>query len=424
MSALVVAMLALLAAVMLYLYSKASTPSAVQHRTFSDPVHCTQILACNTFDGKRNLVSRMASRAIPNQRLVRAFDIDNAFTSKDDTHATLFKKEAARKISLDSEEWAAVAMWSSELVANSIKNPSGEHADTYLDRLVQSVALKIAIHVLFRVNPIRLDGGAITQLAQSINELWHLSKDSQGPIAARNLMKSRKLALERALIKLFPDHQLHFQPRDNPLNYILPAYETLWRVVLFCFVEVNFRGSHGAATGEWRQILKQMLSETSLGPFGTLESPHDEHSVSANDIINEALRLYTPTRRIHRMYHFQDSPEPEVLAADIEQLHRDINLWGEEPLIFKPSRWQHLGEEAHKAFMPFGNKPFICPAQKTFGPKIIGVLVAALVTKIDPDEWHLKYCKGDENEEKTLGDHELLQTDRKAYKAWKIYKKS
>lgn len=28
--------------------------------------------------------------------------------------------------------------------------------------------------------------------------------------------------------------------------------------------------------------------------------------------------------------------------------------------------------------MPFGSKPFVCPAKPTFGPRVIGLLVGAL----------------------------------------------
>ena len=41
---------------------------------------------------------------------------------------------------------------------------------------------------------------------------------------------------------LFPDWDK--SSKENPLNLILPGYETLWRVVLRCFIEVTAR-SHG-----------------------------------------------------------------------------------------------------------------------------------------------------------------------------------
>ena len=44
---------------------------------------------------------------------------------------------------------------------------------------------------------------------------------------------------------------------SNPMDYILPAYETLWRVVLFGFIEVNFRnGQFSTEAIQWMDEFK------------------------------------------------------------------------------------------------------------------------------------------------------------------------
>jgi hypothetical protein len=50
-------------------------------------------------------------------------------------------------------------------------------------------------------------------------------------------------------------------------------------------------------------------------------------------IIKEALRLYSPTRRVHQ------NSDGERCAADIEECQRFNLFAGEEPLVFRPERW-------------------------------------------------------------------------------------
>ena len=366
----------------------------------------------------------MTSRAVPNQRLVTAFDIDNAFTTEDDSYAKAFKKMAIRKIELDESDWRRIASLAHMLVIEGVPSPDEGPKCIRIDKMVQSVSLKIALHVLFRLDPTELDNHVIEELAFGINELWSLSKTSHNHSEKQHsVMMTQKMKLQGALTKIFPDFGPQSSARDNPLNFIIPAYETLWRVVFFCFVEISFRASFSADAAGWRKTLAEFLNNPSQGSFEGPDFPATDKTVSTQDIVNEALRLYTPTRRIHRRYHFKNAPKSVVLTADLEALHRDAVIWGDQPLKYDPSRWQDLGEEAPKAFMPFGNMPFLCPAQKEFGPRIIGVLVAAFAIHINSTEWKLQFSKNAGSDMKTLEGNEQLDTDRKAYDAWFIYRK-
>lgn len=41
--------------------------------------------------------------------------------------------------------------------------------------------------------------------------------------------------------------------------------------------------------------------------------------------------------------------------------------------------------------MPFGSTPFVCPAKPTFGPRIIGLLVGALLRELrGSGEWRVE----------------------------------
>ncbi|KAL8867727.1 MAG: hypothetical protein Q9198_008412 [Flavoplaca austrocitrina] len=66
---------------------------------FSDPETCLKLLSGAPWhDSLTNQLSLQVSRAIPNQRLVRAFQIDNGFTTKDEDYGRELRKEAITHI--------------------------------------------------------------------------------------------------------------------------------------------------------------------------------------------------------------------------------------------------------------------------------------------------------------------------------------
>jgi len=74
------------------------------------------------------------------------------------------------------------------------------------------------------------------------------------------------------------------------------------------------------------------------------------------------------------------------VAADVEAIHRSAAIWGASAGAFEPSRWASVDKEKEKerrdAYMPFGVYPFLCPAGKDFGRRIIALLVASLVVGV------------------------------------------
>ena len=191
---------------------------------------------------------------------------------------------------------------------------------------------------------------------------------------------------------VFP-HWNDGDPTANPLNWILPGYETIWRVTLRCFVELNMR-CHSEER-EWHRVLDAFIAQPTRAQLFATNSA----DVSAINISKEALRLYPPTRRVYRA--FRTSPQsdptdahgPGIHAADIETLHRNTILWGPDATLFRPSRWAHLTGAQTKFFLPMGHRPFACPArQETFsgpqgGEKLpFGVSFLALLVGIMSDE--------------------------------------
>jgi hypothetical protein len=116
------------------------------------------------------------------------------------------------------------------------------------------------------------------------------------------------------------------------------------------------------------------------------------NGVTPVDIAREILRLYPPTRHVYRDF------SGEVARADIEGCHHSELLGGDDPLVFRPERWQEICREERKVqgcgrqavknlkvaeeklgFMPFA---YWCtadgPETAGFGYKMITLLVAVL----------------------------------------------
>ncbi|KAF7956827.1 hypothetical protein EAE96_004153 [Botrytis aclada] len=169
----------------------------------------------------------------------------------------------------------------------------------------------------------------------------------------------------------------------NPLNVLLPAYETLWRIVLRCFLEVSFRHSSVVAA-EWRDALSRFLENVTAEQFCERIG-----SCSAQDIIRESLRLYPPTKRIYR----QNEDNGSIFAVDVEYIQRTEETWGADGNEFRPERWSELESKGNKeysdAWMPFGKGSFPCPASK-MAPMMVGMLVGCLIDAFDSDRWVLE----------------------------------
>lgn len=95
----------LVAYVLWKLHARRARDIPTVQNKFSSPKACREILACNGYaSGERNTIPAVESRAGPNQRLVKAFEIHNAFTTKDDQYRKSFTSKAASKMSAPTEE--------------------------------------------------------------------------------------------------------------------------------------------------------------------------------------------------------------------------------------------------------------------------------------------------------------------------------
>jgi hypothetical protein len=330
-----------------------------------DQTECDQIVAGKILLGDTNILSVLEARAIANKRLVDTFGIDNAFTTKVNQRHSNYKSEVGTLLKPD---------WT--MVAQTAREQANDYHSGNLVCLVQSFVLKMTINVFFGIDPSKLDNDSVAFVAAEINRLWTDSK-----VPHRAMCWKKQYKLHEALYRLVPDCD-PLDPQRNAMNLILPAFETMWRVVLRCFVEVGYRSAK--EKGEWIRALGVYLKHST--PLSDEACKENLDTAIVSSIVNETLRLYPPTRHIHRQFEFA-SGTSTLAIADVEGLHRDVRIWGFDAEHFKPSRWTSIsvGSRQRKAWMPFGASPLVCPAKPEFGLRMIGILVAALVAT---------YCDG------------------------------
>lgn len=376
---------------------------------YHDPVECKEVICGknlleDTFCGSASTL--LESRAVPNERLIKAFNIDNAFTTTDMLYYREFLKQTKALLHRDEIGWQSLTDVVKKFVRQGTQRACND--GVLLVPLVQTISLKTSIYTFFEFAIDEVAEDTILLIAEKINILWIKSKRLD---LASGLVCEDQKALRGALRKIFPN--MEDTARGNPLNLILPAYETLWRIVLRCFIEVMFHSGKRGST--WHRLLLTFLSNPTQ--FNFEEKSLAAGGISVSMIITEALRLYPPTRRIYRQVTRRYAIEPEIVAADIEYLHRDPHFWGEDSLRFNPSRWKGIAKNSCYAYMPFGSTPYVCPAKRQFGPWMIGILVAALVAEFEKGwTWNARL------QEDAIDYDEPLSLERDSYKTLKVLK--
>jgi hypothetical protein len=351
----------------------------------------------------------LVKRSKPNQRLVTAFGIDNAFTTFDkEYHAELKRKiEDTLEKKNNPDSRSQLAQKASVRIQEYVKEYKITETSMPLVKLIQVLVFKTVVSIFFP-NEREINIGHAERITSLMNSLWHDSKNPIKLALAKYSSAHSGITWERAEIHsllrdVFQD-ALHniprfdpIPPRDNPLNVLLPAYMGLFRVVLRCFLEVRFR--HSLDNHPRWQMCKGPFQTFINNPDNNAWNVPNEEGISVQMIIAETLRLYPPTRRIY----MQQDNNWRVDAVDIETLHRVGDIWGTYPLRFDPSRWikedgRGLDVGNTREYMPFGSKGASisrCPSRIRGGPKLIAVIVGALLQEID-ENWYLELEKGDD----------------------------
>jgi hypothetical protein len=343
----------------------------------SYPNVCTAPYRIQDFHKAKQILgnSSLKSRARPNQRLVMAFGIDNAFTTCNPSMHMAFVANVKVLLRTTDSEWMELANLAANMLNKKQDQVMGGDS-IILAKLVQVFVFRIVLKKFFPTIQNAYDAD-IELITTSINSLWIASK-SCGNFSINVSTESKdKITLFNALYRVF-GVQVSVG-KDNPLNIILPAYETLWRVVLCFFIEIRFRNKIGTPVHSFDAFLLHPTQKS----FEARDLPH---MPSVRDIVSETLRLYPPTRRVYR------DEGTGVVAIDVEYMHRDEDHWGRDAEEFDPTRW--LRGQQGLGFLPFGMGRFECPAKAIVGPMMVGILAGTLVQGLNKG-WDLHDDEGE-----------------------------
>ncbi|CAG8624848.1 7603_t:CDS:1 [Ambispora leptoticha] len=326
----------------------------------------------------------LEARALSNLQLAATFGIRNSFTTTEENTHREFRKRAAQRLNLTESEWKAIACKAQLVISSylqiSLQQTNSLHLKVSLPSMVRVVVLKVVLSTMFdeyqtHSLPPDQEYHVLDQVSDMINKLWILSK--QGSTNSESLLNQLNAHLNCLLPEAY----------SYPLNFILPSFETMWRVTLRGVMELRFRDCE-TWNSHYQRMFKDILNNPTLQ---TMKKFDNEYGASVENIVDEMLRLYPPTRRIHRAISASDGRSPIIASVDIESLHRDPEIWGKDSLCFRPTRWRSgLSETQHAAFFPFGKKMFVCPAKPSFAPRMLAILVGAISIGIEQAtlEWN------------------------------------
>lgn len=221
----------------------------------ANAVECREIVKSGTGPtASKNTLSALEARARPNQRLKLAFGIDSCFTSSDERSCKSFRASVEKLLYVDEKEWVDFATTARETAKEALDGANEDTASLF--GVVQLLTLRTMMRVLWPGrNPKQTTNEQIATLAHEVNLQWLRSKECTNSDNPSWLFDQQK-SLKDAVKAVFPDWNEE-NSIENPCNLILPGYETMWRVVLRCFVEIKARNHIQA--NYWNLVLREFL---------------------------------------------------------------------------------------------------------------------------------------------------------------------
>ncbi|KAI0689829.1 cytochrome P450 [Cytidiella melzeri] len=317
----------------------------------------------------------LLSRAIPNARLIRAFGVTNTFVTDDPDVHRAFTREArtilASAIPNDAD-WHSFAQLASAMVERYISE-SLDQSSSDFTMFVRIVTFRIMAVSLFKVEPELLQHHDVDFVTKGINELWALSMTtSTFPPGLLDGINARL----KIWLPQYP----------NPIDFILPTYETMWRLIATSIALL-----HKDA------LTRQTLADFRQNPLRRQFAAYPPQGASVESIIKEVMRLHPPTRGLFRAIQVPTLPllPPPlsrlftctvVRAAEIGYLQRDQSIWGPDADVFEPMRHhpKRCTELQQKSMLGFGFGSLKCVASN-WAPHAAGVIVAVILERVNDD---------------------------------------
>ncbi|KZT74071.1 hypothetical protein DAEQUDRAFT_661136 [Daedalea quercina L-15889] len=336
-----------------------------------------------------SIAAQLASRAMANSRLKDAFNINSTFVNGNIDVHSIFTKQVLQQLPIDDTADIMLTRHAIQLIsprklplcrlADIAKETVALHLNNIpavasLDKVVRRITIHVILLGLLRdyVDDSAISTDDLDLVTNGINELWTLSKSST---YRPDLLKE----VNERLRCWLPGY-------GNPLEIIIPAYETLWRVVA---IAVSLGHDNRHALPVFGALLKQPTVEQ-YREFAN-------ESFSADAFMQEVLRLYPPTRRISRVVTVSSSSilgkifpqlftRKVAIAADVEALQR-ADVWADSRGEFDPARHhpQRCTEQQRKTLLAFGAGKLTCVA-KNWAPQAAAVIVAAILDQIGDEK--------------------------------------
>lgn len=253
---------------------------------------------------------------------------------------------------------------------------------------------RITMHVILVgllsdfVNESAISASDIDLVTCGINELWTLSKSST---YRPDLLE----AINKCLRLWLPKYA-------DPMEIIIPTYETMWRVVAIAValahdnphsLPVFTRLLQQPTHEQYQEVVDDNRCSQRRASGDAIETDSCGRSFSADNFMQEVLRLYPPTRRISRVVPISTFPIlgtlfPKLftrnltIAADVEALQRD-SIWGNSRGEFDPvrHRLQRCTEQQRETLLAFGAGKLTCIA-KNWAPQAAAIITAAFLDQV------------------------------------------
>jgi len=364
-------------------------------------------------DMGRDLPQRLKLRALPNERLVSAFGVNNSLTTSDpDIHRDFMRvamEVTKRRDNNDSNtgvdsRWVRLYGIAETRLRHDLQfaaSSKGQPTKTIpLADCAQRLCLTVVLVDNFDMDPADIPTHTASIITREINRQW-ISSKSEPQLPKSDLLNERLRTLRlRRLAGLSP---------EEILSRIMPQYETLWRVVLLTFVTAYHREYRPAAVKDMAEDVPRCLGDRN-------------RERKALRLAEEGLRLYPSNKRIYRAPSTDSEERQEPLSADLEAIQRDPAIWGTDALEFRPERFDELTNLQKLAYFPYSIGYHKCPAFGGFGNRMITTLVVAMGRMLSREAGEVWFGDGeldcDCDGEARRGFHRPLPTGREDVDQW------
>jgi hypothetical protein len=342
-----------------------------QRRTFSNYSDILSLLDPPGY----SITQLLLARAQPNTRLVHAFGLNNTFVSADIGIRKQFIAHTREILREHTHHFPSFPDTVGGVVAGVASRVAFCHQATPFSRLVQVVTLRAVIGPLLGGNIPEDSDESVAFVVEAINGLWMISKKCTNPMRPE-------------LLEHMSAHLLRWLPTyEYPLDFIIPAYETMWRVIAVTVARAVRDPDACAAFSAYLD-----------SPFENQFQRFKDERPSVEAFMCEVLRLHPPSRRLSRVVPSRFAGfrlwAHTICVADLEALHRDMAIWGKDADIFDPMRFHpsRISYEQRRGYIPFSCGPLRCVAFKE-APRFAAIVAAAILQIVcEPDTKYRLIC--------------------------------